>query len=97
MKTNISIEINDDQRVNLGQKYHDTKSKKKISRKELTEVVQYFVLQLLKNPTTTKRTIDNIVSNTKGMKYFFNGIQVSEEIYNQGIETWLQLDSQERS
>ena len=89
MKTNIPIEIDDDQRLNLGQKYHDTKAKKMISRKELTEVVQYFVLQLLKNPTTTKRTIENIASNTKGMKYFFNGTQVNEETYNDGIEQWL--------
>jgi hypothetical protein len=89
MKTNISIEIDDDQRLNLGQKYHETKSKKKISRKELNEIVKYFVLQLLKNPTTTRKTIENIVSTTKGMKYFFNGIQVSEETYNDGIEQWL--------
>ena len=69
MKTNISIELDDDQRLNLGQKYHDTtKAKKMISRKELTEVVQHFVLQLLKNPTTARRTVDNIVSNTKGAK-----------------------------
>jgi len=90
MKTNISIELDDDQRLNLGQKYHDTtKAKKMISRKELTEVVQHFVLQLLKNPTTTRRTVDNIVSNTKGKKFFFNDVQVSEETYSDGIEQWL--------
>jgi len=90
MKTNISIEIDDDQRLNLGQKYHNTtKAKKMISRKELTEVVRYFVLQLLKNPTTTRKTIDEFTSTSKGMKFFFNEIQVSEEIYNDGIEQWL--------
>ena len=90
MKTNISIEIDDDQRLNLGQKYHNTtKAKKMISRKELTEVVRYFVLQLLKNPTTTRKTIAEFTSTSKGMKFFFNEIQVSEEIYNDGIEQWL--------
>ena len=28
MKTNISIELNDEQRLNLGQKYHNSKAKK---------------------------------------------------------------------
>ena len=35
MKTNISIELNDEQRLNLGQKYHNSKAKKMITRKEL--------------------------------------------------------------
>ena len=90
MKTNISIELDDDQRLNLGQKYHDTtKAKKMISRKELNEVVQHFVLQLLKNPTTTRKTIDEFTSTSKGKKYFFNDVQVSEETYSDGIEQWL--------
>ena len=90
MKTNISIELDEDQRLNLGQKYHDTtKAKKMISRKELTEVVRYFVLQLLKNPTTTRKTIDEFTSTSKGMKYFFNQVRVSKETYDGGIEQWL--------
>ena len=90
MKTNISIELDDDQRLNLGQKYHDTtKAKKMISRKELNEVVQHFVLQLLKNPTTTRKTIDEFTSTSKGKKFFFNDVQVSEETYSDGIEQWL--------
>ena len=60
-----------------------------ISRKELNEVVQHFVLQLLKNPTTTRKTIDEFTSTSKGKKYFFNDVQVSEETYSDGIEQWL--------
>jgi hypothetical protein len=46
MKTNISIELNDEQRLNLGQKYHNTKAKKMITRKELNHVVRKFIEQV---------------------------------------------------
>ena len=46
MKTNISIELNDEQRLNLGQKYHNSKAKKLISRKELNHVVKKFLEQV---------------------------------------------------
>ena len=46
MKTNISIELNDEQRLNLGQKYHNTKAKKMITRKELNHIVAKFIEQV---------------------------------------------------
>jgi len=46
MKTNISIELNDEQRLNLGQKYHNSKAKKMITRKELGHVVRKFIEQV---------------------------------------------------
>ena len=46
MKTNISIELTDEQRLILGQKFHNTKAKKLITRKELGRVVRAFVEQI---------------------------------------------------
>tara|TARA_R100000458_G_C8016728_1_gene78312 strand:+ start:30 stop:257 length:228 start_codon:yes stop_codon:yes gene_type:complete len=46
MRTNILIELNDEQRLNLGQKYHNTKAKKLITRKELNHVVRKFIEQV---------------------------------------------------
>ena len=46
MKTNISIELTDEQRLILGQKFHNTKAKKLITRKELGRVVRAFVKQI---------------------------------------------------
>ena len=46
MKTNISIELNEEQRLNLGQKYHNSKAKKMITRKELGHVVRKFIEQV---------------------------------------------------
>lgn len=46
MKTNISIELNEEQRLNLGQKYHNTKAKKMITRKELNLLVRKFIEQV---------------------------------------------------
>ena len=89
MKTNISIEIDNDQRLNLGQKYHNTKAKKLVSRKDLNDIVKYFILQLLKSPSTPMKTIDEFTSTAKGMKYFFNEVRVSKETYDGGIEQWL--------
>tara|TARA_R100001143_G_C3267273_1_gene90538 strand:+ start:340 stop:576 length:237 start_codon:yes stop_codon:yes gene_type:complete len=46
MRTNISIELNDEQRLNLGQKYHNSKAKKMITRKELNHIVVKFIEQV---------------------------------------------------
>ena len=40
MKTNIAIELNDEQRLDLAQKYNDTKNKKLLTRSELNDIVQ---------------------------------------------------------
>ena len=46
MKTNISVELTDEQRLILGRKYHNTKSKKLITRKELNRLVLKFIEQI---------------------------------------------------
>jgi|TARA_R110000796_G_scaffold2045_3_gene8178 hypothetical protein len=46
MITNISIELNDEQRLNIGQKYHNSKAKKMITRKELNHIVEKFIEQI---------------------------------------------------
>jgi len=46
MKTNISIELTDEQRLILGQKFHNSKAKKLITRKELGRVVRAFIEQI---------------------------------------------------
>ena len=39
MKTNISIELTDEQRLNLAQKYNNTTNKKLLTRIELKDIV----------------------------------------------------------
>tara|TARA_R100001530_G_scaffold58372_1_gene42398 strand:+ start:4052 stop:4282 length:231 start_codon:yes stop_codon:yes gene_type:complete len=46
MKTNVSIELTDEQRLILGQKFHNSKAKKLITRKELGRVVRAFIEQI---------------------------------------------------
>mgnify|MGYP003149563779 CR=1 FL=1 len=81
MKTNIPIEINDEQRLYIGQKYHKTKSKKLITRKELNTIVQYFIRELLARTTSTKETIDAIVSEN-GWTYYYNDRPVTKEEFH---------------
>ena len=46
MKTNISVTLTDEQRLILGRKYHNSKGKKLITRKELNRLVQKFIEQI---------------------------------------------------
>ena len=43
MKTNISIELTDEQRLDLGQKYNNTTNKKLLTRVELKDIVLNYV------------------------------------------------------
>jgi len=52
MKSNISIELTDKQRLILGQKYHNTKAKKLITRKELGRLMRKFIEQVEVQATT---------------------------------------------
>ena len=47
MKTNISIDLSDEQRLLIGQRYHKTKAKKLITRSELNKIVQDYVQEIL--------------------------------------------------
>ena len=46
MKTNIHVVLTDEQRLILGRKYHNTKNKKLITRKELSRLVRKFIEQV---------------------------------------------------
>ena len=48
MKTNLSIELNDEQRLDLGRRYNNTTNKKLLTRTELNDIVQNFVLVYMK-------------------------------------------------
>ena len=65
MKTNISIELNDEQRLNLGQKYHNTKAKKMITRKELNHLVRKFIEQV---------EVQSNIPDEMGIEEFANAI-----------------------
>tara|TARA_R110002012_G_scaffold272981_2_gene458758 strand:+ start:529 stop:891 length:363 start_codon:yes stop_codon:yes gene_type:complete len=54
MKTNVSIELSDDQRLNLARKYKNSKSKKLLTRSELNQIVQDYVQMLLDVPAQDK-------------------------------------------
>ena len=72
MKTNISIELNDEQRLNLGQKYHNSKAKKMITRKELGHVVRKFIEQV---------EVQSNIPNDMGIEEFTKAIaQMSWEV-----------------
>mgnify|MGYP003149643809 FL=1 len=47
MKTNIPIVLDDKQRLNLGQKYYNTKGKKLISRKDLNKIINDYIKSIL--------------------------------------------------
>jgi len=54
MKTNIAIELNDEQRLNLAQKYNNNSSKKLLTRAELNKIVQDYIAVMLKAPSVEK-------------------------------------------
>ena len=48
MKTNISIDLTDDERIIIGQRFYKTKGKKKITRADLNVIVKDYVNNILK-------------------------------------------------
>ena len=87
MKTNISIDLSDEERNRLYNICFNSNGKKMISRKELTNLVDIFVEQLLEGETPREVT-SNIARD--GMKYYFNDVQVTAEEYERGIQSWLE-------
>ena len=57
MKTNISIELTDEERLNLGKKYY--KKKKMITRYDLNELVKKYIYDVLEAtpPTAQEQKI----------------------------------------
>ena len=48
MKTNISINLTDEERIIIGQRFYKTKGKKKITRADLNEIVKDYDDNILK-------------------------------------------------
>ena len=76
MKTNISVELNDDERLNLAQKYNNTTNKKLLTRSELNDIVQNFVRALVDFDSTAKEASNAIVKGDWKKVYYFNGKRI---------------------
>jgi hypothetical protein len=83
MRTNIPIDLTKDERLDLAQKYTGTTHKKLLTRKELTEIVQAFVQELIEADTSVKKTKERVVEEGTWTKtYFYEGKRVSEKEWN---------------
>jgi|TARA_B110000263_G_C15300696_1_gene507823 hypothetical protein len=90
MKTNIKIEISDAERLDLGQKYHNTQSKRLLTRDELREIVQEFVHQIIDSDTSVKNTIETTAYEGSWRKiYHYNGRKITKR-------EWLDLPDGDR-
>ena len=78
MKTNISIELTDEERLNLSQKYNNTTNKKLLTRSELNDLVQNFIRALLDFDGTVKQASDTIIKTKMGKIYYYNGKKISK-------------------
>tara|TARA_R100000900_G_scaffold124857_1_gene99364 strand:- start:154 stop:441 length:288 start_codon:yes stop_codon:yes gene_type:complete len=78
MKTNISIELTDEERLNLAQKYNNTTNKKLLTRSELNDLVQNFIRALLDFDGTVKQASDTIIKTKMGKIYYYNGKKISK-------------------
>ena len=82
MNTNIKIELTDAERSHISNIYHNNTSSKLATRKEVTELVELFILQLLDGDGQSYKDVaPAIIQN--GYKHFINDRQVSaEEFYD---------------
>ena len=78
MKTNISIELTDEERLNLSQKYNNTTNKKLLTRSELNDLVQNFTRALIDFDGTVKQASDTIIKTKMGKIYYYNGKKISK-------------------
>ena len=78
MKTNISIELTDEERLNLAQKYNNTKNKKLLTRSELNDLVQNFIRALIDFDGTVKETSNKIIKTKMGKVYYYDGKKISK-------------------
>lgn len=83
MKTNISIKLSDDQRLNIAQKYNNTTNKKLLTRKELNDIVLNFVEELFESNGSVRNTTKRIIENGEWTKiHFYEGKRISKEDYD---------------
>ena len=89
MKTNISIELNDDERDHLSNIYHNKESAKLITRKELNNLIKLMIKELLDADVGNFKQVTGNIAE-EGMKYYFNDVRVTPEEYEMGIHAWLE-------
>lgn len=96
MKSNISIELTDEQRDHLSNIYHNNKSSKLITRKELSALVDLMIQELLDSDVGSFTEVTNNIAE-EGMRYYFNDVRVTPEEYEAGIHVWLEKRKEQRS
>lgn len=89
MKTNVSVELSDEERNHLSNIFHNNKSSKLITRKELNDLVHLMLNDLL------DQDIGNFTPVTKniaeeGFTYRFNSVRVTAKEWEDGIHVWLE-------
>jgi len=89
MKSNISIELNDEQRDHLSDIYHNKKSSKLLTRKELNDLVTLMINDLLDQDVGNFKQVTTNIAE-EGFTYRFNDVRVTAEEYEAGIEVWLE-------
>ena len=96
MKSNISIELTDEQRDHLSNIYHNNKSSKLITRKELSALVDLMIQELLDSDVGNFTEVTKNIAE-EGMRYYFNDVRVTAEEYEEGIHVWLEKRKKQRS
>ena len=89
MKSNISIELNDQQRDHLSNIYHNKKSSKLLTRKELNDLVTLMINDLLDQDVGNFKQVTTNIAE-EGFTYRFNDVRVTAEEWEAGIHVWLE-------
>lgn len=83
MKTNVSIELTDDQRLDLAQKYNNTTNKKLLTRTELKDIVLNYIEELINVDTTVRKTTERVINdNVWSTIYYYNGRRLPKDIWD---------------
>lgn len=81
INTNIKISLSDDERNVISNIYHNKTSSKLASRKEVTELVELFIQQLIDGDGSTYETVAPKIIR-EGYRYFMNDLEVSAERFH---------------
>jgi len=88
MKSNVSIELTDDERDHLSNIYHNKKSSKLLTRKELNDLVTLMINDLLDQDVGNFKEVTTPIAE-EGFTYRFNDVRVTKEEWDEGIHVWL--------
>ena len=81
MKTNISIELTDEQRLDLGQ--NNTTNKKLLTRVELKDIVLNYVEELINVDTTVRKSTQRVINdNVWSRIYYYNGKRLPKDLWD---------------